>query len=69
MPKTRKQGAVRRDNQTGHTGVFWNRYTAHYHAEITINKRKHNLGMFKTVEQAIAARLAAELERDGLDLL
>jgi len=64
-----KREKTKRTTTSEQPGVFYNRWTLKWHAEIFIDGKRRRLGMFKTVEQAIAARQAAERERDGLDLL
>jgi len=50
----------RSDNTSGVTGVSWDALVEKWHAYITVNGAVVNLGRFKTVEEARAARKAAE---------
>jgi hypothetical protein len=47
-------------NTSGVTGVSWNERDQKWLAFIHIDKRMKNLGVFKSKEEAIAARRAAE---------
>jgi hypothetical protein len=55
--------ALNRNNQSGVRGV--GRLGSRWRAQITVNRKNHHLGMFATMEEAIAARRAAELEHYG----
>jgi hypothetical protein len=50
--------SLKSDNKSGVTGVC--KAKDRYRAYITINKRKLNLGYYKTLEEASAARIEAE---------
>ncbi len=50
----------RSDNTSGHPGVYWSKRASKWQAEITHNKKKIHLGYFTDIEEAIAARKAAE---------
>ena len=47
---------LRRDNTSGHTGVYWVKARNRWHAKAWINKKETSLGYFKTLPEAIAAR-------------
>jgi hypothetical protein len=49
------------NNKTGIVGVFWNAGRKSWSAQITMGGKQQNLGLFKTKEEAKAARKAAEL--------
>ena len=48
------------NNTSGHPGVCWNKRKSKWVAQITHNQKQIYLGCFNTVEEAIAARKAAE---------
>ena len=48
------------NNTSGHTGVVWHKQNSKWQATITHNKKDTYLGCFATVEEAVAARKAAE---------
>lgn len=48
------------NNTSGHRGVSWNKRTKSWRAYIGGSKGRVELGRFKNIEDAIAARLAAE---------
>ena len=56
---------VRRDNTSGHKGVCWNKAENKWKAYIFLHNRMRNLGHFRDIESAIAARLSAERELHG----
>ncbi len=49
-----------RTNKTGVLGVWWSLRKERYIAHIAHHGKKYNLGIFKTIEEATAARVAAE---------
>lgn len=53
---------VRRSNKSGVTGVYYHKASGKWAASISIDKRQVHLGVYDTVEEAIAARRAAEKE-------
>ena len=53
---------IRNNNTSGYVGVEYIERINRYHAYITSNKILHNLGYFKTLEEAIKARKEAEKE-------
>jgi hypothetical protein len=50
---------------TGVTGVYWHKGDRKFVAQITVDYRLINLGRFPTIEEATAARAAAETEHFG----
>lgn len=50
----------RSDNSSGCTGVYFDKRTEKWQAYINFRRKRHNLGFFKTKDQAIRARKAAE---------
>ena len=48
------------NNTSGHPGVVWNKQHSKWQAQIRHNQKQIYLGCFNTVEEAIAARKAAE---------
>lgn len=52
----------RSDNATGIRGVTYKKDRKKFYAAIKVNKQHIHLGCFKTVEEAKAARLAAEIK-------
>lgn len=53
---------LHKNNTTGHRGVTLDKKTGKYKASIGLHKKLYNLGTYKTKEEAIVARLAAEEE-------
>lgn len=51
---------LRHDNTSGKTGVTYRKHAGNYQARIYIEDKRISLGCFKTKEEAIAAREAAE---------
>lgn len=51
---------TRRDNTTGITGVSWYKPYSKYVAQIRVNGKRINLGYYKTLEEASAARKNGE---------
>lgn len=45
-----------KNNKTGYIGVYFSKDKNSYVAQITINKKIHNLGKFETIKEALAAR-------------
>lgn len=54
--------SMRRDNTSGHVGVYWYKRDKKWRAKIQINRKTIPLGRFTNLEGAIAARKAAELK-------
>ena len=55
-----KNAKRRSDNTSGHTGVIWNRKLSKWQAQIHSGGKNHFLGAFTDINDAIAARKAAE---------
>ena len=55
----------RTTNKSGVKGVHFNRQTGRFRASIMVNWRKFNLGEYYTLEEAAAARKAAEIKYFG----
>jgi hypothetical protein len=53
-------------NTSGHVGVSWNKRKRRWFSYIEINKKKHCLGYYQNIDDAIAARLKAEQENNIL---
>lgn len=52
--------SLRAKNKTGHHGVWWDERRGKYQAYIAEDKRRVSLGRFDRLEDAVAARQAAE---------
>lgn len=50
------------NNHSGHTGVYYNQAANRWVAQISFKRKLHHLGSFKTLQEAINARKAAEME-------
>jgi hypothetical protein len=55
----------RTTNKSGVKGVHFNRQTGRFRASIMVSYRKFNLGEYYTLEEAAAARKAAEIKYFG----
>jgi hypothetical protein len=55
----------RKDNKSGHRGVSWYSTPKKWAADIKYNDKRHFIGLFSHIEEAIGARLTAELEYFG----
>ena len=62
---TRSQNMANSYNRRANRGVCWHRAAGKWEAHITINRKKHYLGLFRTQEEAAAARKAAAKEQFG----
>lgn len=58
---------LRKSNKTGKTGVYLRGDSKRWAAEIKKDGRKHYLGSFTTIEEAINARRAAEAKYYGFE--
>lgn len=56
---------LRARNTSGYKGVFWDKFTSRWMAAIGCNGKFHNLGRFKTREEAAAAYAAAATDLFG----
>lgn len=57
--------SISKNNTSGFIGVSWLKNKSKWAAHITINKRKYHLGYFSDKEDAIRARLEAEVKYFG----
>jgi predicted GIY-YIG superfamily endonuclease len=63
-----KRGAgLRCDNTSGHKGIAWHQRLGKYRVRINVAKRGIHLGVFGTLDQAVAARRAAERKYWGME--
>lgn len=53
------------NNKSGFRGVCWHKAANKWAVEIKFNNSKTHVGIYKTIEEAIGARLTAELEHFG----
>ena len=56
---------LRTNNTSGVTGIYWNRNAGKWHARIKTNGKQKHLGYFISIEEAIKARLKAEIKYFG----
>ena len=63
------QGINRRkkDNKSGARGI-WLTKSGKYHAVISVNNKRHCLGTFERIEDAVAARHEAEMKYFGIEM-
>ena len=59
-PAEVKSKEIQKNNQSGHTGVCFKTRRSEFNAYIKIWGRNVDLGRFKSLEEAVAARRAAE---------
>lgn len=52
--------AIRHDNSSGYTGVYWNKQRNKWMAKIIVNKKQIHLGFFDAFEDAVRVRKEAE---------
>jgi hypothetical protein len=57
-----RNGRLKASNTSGFTGVWQQRATGNWVAELVYNNKKHHLGVFKTKEEAIEARKAGNIK-------
>lgn len=61
---TRSQNTInvglRANNKSGHIGIYWDKFTNKWRAEIKINYKKITLGRFINIDDAIIVRRKAE---------
>jgi hypothetical protein len=57
-----KNASMRRNNTSGVTGVCWHKLQRKWVAQIKINGRRLNLGLFDTIEEAAAVRKEASIK-------
>ena len=56
---------VRKNNKSGFIGVFFNKTSNKWYATLNANGVRYNLGTYKEKQDAIDARIAAEIEHLG----
>ena len=49
-----------KNNTSGFKGVYWNKEKGKWGAQITFRRKNYNLGRYDNIEDAVAARKAAE---------
>lgn len=57
--ENRKNAGKNKNNRSGFTGVSWDKTREMWKADVWVNRKNINLGRFKTIDEAIVARLAA----------
>ena len=57
-----KNQRMSKANKSGFTGVFWCRRDQKWVAQITANKKYYYLGAFTKIEDAVSARIAAQIK-------
>ena len=55
-----KNMSMRRNNTSGVNGVFWHKPTGKWTAQVRVDRRCKHLGLFDTIEEAVAARKQAD---------
>ena len=60
----RNRGSFK-NNTSGHKGVCWMKQNNKWRAQIWVDNKFKNLGLFNTIEEAVAVRKEAELEHFG----
>lgn len=53
---------LRADNKSGTPGVYWNKKDKRWQVQIKVGKKRGYVGQFKTLDEAVEARLKAERE-------
>ena len=56
-------GVVQRNNTSGFPGVSYHKASGRFHARIESNGKRRSLGHFKTIDEAIRVRAAAEMAK------
>lgn len=59
-----KNRSKQKNNKSGYTGVCWDSNRQTWNAKIQVNGKTVNLGRFAEKDDAISARLAAEIQYD-----
>jgi hypothetical protein len=60
-----RNSVKRKNNTSGITGVVWHKQAKKWHAQIMVNRKTINLGLYIDKNDAIAARKAAEIKYFG----
>lgn len=60
-PQNAQNAKTPKNNTSGYKGTYWNKKVNKWQASISINKRLVHLGVFSTLEEAVAARNEAEI--------
>lgn len=55
-----KSTKVRSNNSTGHTGVYYDPRKDNYRVEITLQGKRHYLGRYKSLDEAVKVRETAK---------
>lgn len=53
--QNQQNAKIRSDNKTGYKGVFWYKKYNKWNAMCQVNKKRHNLGYFDTIDEAANA--------------
>ena len=51
---------VRTNNSSGHTGIYYDQKSNKYRVEITLQRKRHYIGRFTTLKEAVKAREIAK---------
>jgi hypothetical protein len=57
--------SIAKNNTVGITGIYWNKRNNNWRSSITVNRERIELGSYKNKEDAIIARLRAEVKYFG----
>lgn len=57
--------SIAKNNTAGITGIYWNKRNNNWRSSITVNRERIELGSYKIKEDAIIARLLAEVKYFG----
>ncbi|KEO02311.1 AP2 domain protein [Escherichia coli 1-392-07_S4_C1] len=55
---------MRKDNKSGYIGVIWHKASRKWMAYVQVNKKRKHLGLFDSIDEAVAARRQAEKENN-----
>ena len=56
---------MRKDNKSGVVGVSWDKKARKWHVQISANRKNRNIGYYESLNDAMAARKAAEVKYWG----